>query len=435
VKITVVGTGYVGLVVGTCFAETGHNVHCVDIDAEKVARLSQGQLPIYEPGLEELVNRNIEEERLKFTTDIESAVKDSLCVYLCVGTPRKENGEADMSHTLAAAEQVARAMNGYRVIVIKSTCPLGTANQLQALIGGITKHPFDVVVNPEFLRQGAAVDDFMRPNHVVIGTDDVRVQEIMKELYAPFVRTGKPILVMDIRSAELLKYATNAMLATRISFMNELANICEAFGGDITHVQDGLAADSRFGTSYLFPGLGYGGSCLPKDVSALAHVARLKGLNCDILDAVGAVNERQKDRFVQRILDYYGGAIGEKRIAVWGASFKPKTDDLREGPSLKLIDALLAHNAEVAVYDPVAGPRVRERYGDAVTIAEKNYDALRDADGLAIVTEWNEFRRPDYARMGELMREKVIFDGRNVYTPDMMKEHGFRYFSIGRQPV
>jgi len=434
-KVTVVGTGYVGLVVGTCFAETGHIVRCIDIDEDKVANLNKGKLPIYEPGLEELVQRNVEEERLTFTTDLEGAVADCLCVYLCVGTPRKETGEADLSFTLAAAEQVANAMTGYRVIVNKSTCPLGTAKQLEELIGDITSHPFDIVVNPEFLRQGAAVDDFMRPDHVVIGSDDVRVQEIMKELYAPFVRTGKPILVMDIRSAELVKYATNAMLATRISFMNELANICEAFGGDVTHIREGLAADSRFGTSYLFPGLGYGGSCLPKDVSALAHIAKDKGLKCDILDAVGTVNERQKDLFVERILDFYGKDIGKKRIAIWGASFKPKTDDLRDGPALKLIDALIEKGSEIIVYDPVAGPRVRDRYGDAVTIAEKNYEALKDADGLAVVTEWNEFRRPDYAKMADLMREKVIFDGRNIYTPEMMKELGFRYFSIGRQAV
>ena len=431
-KITVIGTGYVGLVVGTGLAENGHDVTCVDIDAGKIERLTEGQLPLYEPGLEELVARNIEEERLTFSTDFEAAVSDCLLVFLCVGTPPDEHGDADTSAVLAAAERVGRAMTGYRIVVNKSTCPVGTTERIRDTIQDLTDHPFDVVTNPEFLKEGAAVDDFMRPDRIVIGCEDVRVEQIMRELYAPFLRTGKPFLTMDFRSAEMTKYAVNTMLAARVSMVNELAEICQAYGADVGKVREGLAADGRLGPAYLFPGLGFGGSCLPKDVVACARLARRAGLASDMLDAITTVNTRQPAAFVARVLDYYGPAIAEKRIAVWGASFKPRTDDIRNAPALTIIDALLAAQAEVVLYDPKAGPNVRALYGDRVAVVAKSYAALEGVDGLVIATEWNEFRRPDYGRMGDLMREKVIFDGRNLHTPDTLAEHGFKYFSIGR---
>ncbi|MBM3290864.1 MAG: UDP-glucose/GDP-mannose dehydrogenase family protein, partial [Candidatus Hydrogenedentes bacterium] len=317
----------------------------------------------------------------------------------------------------------------------KSTCPVGTTEAVRSALSSLTEHPFDVVVNPEFLRQGAAVDDFMRPDRIIVGCDDVRVAEIVRELYAPFLRTGKPLLTMSVRSAEMAKYAVNAMLATRISFMNEFAQLCEAYGADIAEVREGLAADSRIGASYLFPGIGYGGSCLPKDVRACAYLAAQRGLASPLLDAVHAVNESQRDQFVKRILDHYGDAISRKRIAVWGASFKPKTDDLRDGPALRAIDALLAAGASVVVHDPVADRSLRRHYGDRIEIAQKSYAAIEGADGLVICTEWNEFRRPDYERMASLMRERVIFDGRNLYTAKVLAQHGFRYVSIGRPAV
>ncbi|MCX5770638.1 MAG: UDP-glucose/GDP-mannose dehydrogenase family protein [Candidatus Hydrogenedentes bacterium] len=434
-KIVVIGTGYVGLVVGTGLTESGHFVTCVDRDAEKIRLLSEGKLTIYEPGLEELVVRNLEEERLRFTTDIESAIDDNLLVFICVGTPSLPNGAADVSEVLACAEQVARAMKGYHIVVIKSTCPVGTADKIREVMAGITTQPFDVVVNPEFMKEGAAVDDFMRPDRILIGCDDVRVLEIMKELYSPFLRTGKPLLTMSVRSAEMTKYAVNAMLGARISLMNELANICEACGADISEVREGLMADQRFGATYLFPGLGFGGSCLPKDMVACTQFAEEKNVVCDMLKAVAAVNDRQIDQFARRIIDYYGDAIGKKRIAMWGASFKPRTDDIRCSPALRVVDALLAKGATVAVYDPVSGPRVREQYGSRVEVAAKSYAVLENADGLVISTEWREFHHPDFERMASLMRERVIFDGRNLYTPRIMAGHGFKYFSIGRASV
>jgi UDPglucose 6-dehydrogenase len=434
-KITVVGTGYVGLVAGTAFAENGHNVICVDRDAARIDSLVEGRMPIYEPGLEELVIRNLEEERLKFTTDLDRAVADSSLLFLCVGTPCREDGQADVSEVMAAAEQAARAMTGYRVIVIKSTCPVGTTEAVRNRVRQLTSHPFDVVVNPEFLKEGAAVDDFMRPDRIVIGCDDVRVQEIMKELYAPFLRTGKPLLFMSVRSAEMTKYAVNTMLAARISVMNEVAAMCEAYGADIAEVREGVATDSRIGPAYLFAGLGFGGSCLPKDVIAAGQLARNEGVCADIFDAITAVNERQQTKFIERVLSYYGDAIAQKRLALWGATFKPRTDDIRSAPALRIIDALIEAGATVCIYDPVAGSKLRALYADRIIIAPKNYAALEGADGLIIATEWSEFRRPDYARMAELMRERVIFDGRNLYTPKLLAEQGFRYFSIGRQDV
>lgn len=434
-RITVIGSGYVGLVVGTCFAENGHFVTCVDTDADRIAALKAGQMPIYEPGLEELVARNIEEDRLTFTTDTAQGVRDCLLVFLCVGTPPGADGQADISHVIEAAEAAAKAMTGYRIFVNKSTCPVGTADVIRETVSRLTSHPFDVVVNPEFLKEGAAVDDFMRPDRVVVGCDDVRVQEIMKELYQPFLRTGKPFIAMSIRSAEMAKYAMNVMLAARISLMNELAGICGAYDADVTQVQEALMADGRIGASYLFPGLGFGGSCLPKDVKACSQLARLKGLGSDMLDAVDAVNEKQKHLFAQRIIDHFGDAICEKRVAIWGASFKPKTDDIREAPSLTVINALLDAGASVVVYDPVAQKSLQAHYGDRIDLVPKSYDAVKGADALVIVTEWREFHFPDFDRIGELMRERVVFDGRNLYKPKQLSEKGFRYISIGRPAV
>ncbi|HRK33349.1 MAG TPA: UDP-glucose/GDP-mannose dehydrogenase family protein [Candidatus Hydrogenedentes bacterium] len=434
-RVAVIGTGHVGLVVGTGLAETGHYVTCVDTNRELIAALNANALPFYEPGLEELVARNVEEERLRFTTDIESAISDVLLIFICVGTPAADSGEADTSAVFSALQSIGKAMTGYRIIVNKSTCPVGTTEAIRFALKSLTEHPFDVVVNPEFLRQGAAVDDFMRPDRIIVGCDDVRVGEIMKEMYAPFLRTGKPLLMMGVRSAEMAKYAVNAMLATRISFMNEFARLCEAYGADISEVREGLAADSRIGASYLFPGVGFGGSCLPKDLRACAHLAANRGIPSPLIEAVSAVNESQQTEFVNRILAFYGQDIAKKRIALWGASFKPKTDDLRGGPALRVIDALLAAGASVSVYDPVAEKTLKAQYGDKITIAPKNYAALEGADGLVICTEWNEFRRPDYERMANLLRERVIFDGRNLYTGKSLAQHGFRYFSIGRPAV
>ncbi|MCP4645024.1 MAG: UDP-glucose/GDP-mannose dehydrogenase family protein [bacterium] len=434
-KITIAGTGYVGLVVGTGLAENGHSVTCVDRDAEIIGQLREGELPIYEPGLEELVARNLEEERLRFTTDLAEGVADALLVFVCVGTPTNGDGAMDVSGVFEVVEEVAQAMTGYRIIVLKSTCPVGTTEKVRERMATLTDHPFDVVVNPEFLKEGAAVDDFMRPDRVVVGCDDVRVEEIMKELYAPFLRTGKPFILTSIRSAELSKFAVNAMLASRISLMNELAGICRAVGADIGEVSHSLASDERIGSSFLFPGIGFGGSCLPKDVISVAQMAREAGVDSDMLDAITAVNERQQRQFAERILEFYGDAIAEKHIALWGATFKPRTDDLRGAPALKVLDALLAAGASVSVYDPVAGPKLTALYGDRITVVPKCYTALDGADGLAIATEWNEFRRPDYDRMAELMREKVIFDGRNLYTPKVLARSGFRYFSVGRPTV
>ena len=434
-RVTIVGTGYQGLVVGTCLAENGHQVTCVDRDAERIEGLKEGRIPIHEPGLEELVARNIEEERLSFTTDLEDAVADCLMIFLCVGTPTTEDGKADIRPVLDAVAQIGDVMPEYRIIVNKSTCPPGTADEMKRILSEHTKQTFDIVVNPDFLKEGSAIDDFMRPDRVVIGCDDVRVREIMKELYSPFLRTGKPFLAMNRRSAEMTKYATNVMLAARISLMNQLADICSAYEADIAEVREGLASDYRIGPTFLFPGLGFGGLGLPKDLMTCIKLAHDKQLDSDLIEAIHQVNQRRREQFLERILTYYGDAIGSKRLAVWGASFKPRTDDLRGAPSLYLIDGLRAAGAAVVAYDPVAAAKLKKRYGDSITIVSKYYAALEDADGLVIVTEWNEFRRPDYDRMGRLMREKVIFDGRNLYTPSVMKDKGFRYFSIGRPSV
>ena len=434
-KLAVVGTGYVGLVAGACLAENGNEVICVDKDASKVKTLKRGQIPIYEPGLEELVRRNRNEKRLTFTTALGKAVRNSQIVFIAVGTPTGEDGSADLQHVLAVAQDAAREMNGYKVIVNKSTVPVGTAAKVREVVRRETTHPFSVVSNPEFLKQGAAIEDFMKPDRVVIGAEDPRAAELMKELYAPFTRTGAPIMLMDCASAELCKYAANAMLATRISFMNEVANVCEAVGADVDQVRRAVAADRRIGPSFLFPGVGYGGSCFPKDVKALLRFAAAEQYRFRILEAVETVNEAQKLRLLRKLEQHFGGpaALKGKRIAVWGLAFKPRTDDMREAPSAALIQGLLTAGATVTAYDPEAIKVARGIFGSKVTYAENSYAALTGADALVIVTEWNEFREPDFARIKKLLRNPVIFDGRNIYNPEQMRAHGFTYASIGRR--
>jgi UDPglucose 6-dehydrogenase len=430
-KIAVVGSGYVGLVAGACLAENGNEVVCVDKDPAKIRALQRGKVPIYEPGLEELVRRNRSEKRLVFTTALDRGVRASQIVFIAVGTPTGEDGSADLQHVLGVARDTARAMNGYKVIVNKSTVPVGTAAKVREVIRRETTHPFSVVSNPEFLKQGAAIDDFMKPDRVVIGAEDPRGAELMKELYAPFTRTGAPIMMMDCASAELSKYAANAMLATRISFMNEVANVCEATGADVDQVRRAVAADRRIGSSFLFPGVGYGGSCFPKDVKAMVRFAAEKEYKFAILEAVEAVNERQKLRLLTKMQAHLGTMKG-KCIAVWGLAFKPRTDDMREAPSVPLIQGILTAGASVQAYDPEAMTVARGIFGSKVTLAENSYAALKGADALAIVTEWNEFREPDFERMKKLLNSPVIFDGRNLYNPEHMRAHGFTYLSIGR---
>jgi UDPglucose 6-dehydrogenase len=430
-KIAVIGTGYVGLVAGACFAESGNDVICVDKDASKVRTLEDGKMPIYEPGLEEIVRRNRQEGRLSFTTSLPDAVRESDIIFIAVGTPQGEDGSADLTHVLGVAREVARSMNGYKVIVDKSTVPVGTSRKVREVVGAETTHPFSIVSNPEFLKQGAAIDDFMKPDRVVIGAEDQRARDIMLELYSPFTRTGAPIMVMDCASAELAKYAANAMLATRISFMNEVANVCELVGADVDHVRKAIGSDRRIGTSFLFPGVGYGGSCFPKDVKAMIRFAHDKQYDFKILDAVEDVNQSQKTRLFAKMARHFGDLKG-RTVAVWGLAFKPKTDDMREAPAIPLVESLLSAGVTVQAYDPEAAKVARGLFGDRITYTNTNYDALKDADCLAIVTEWNEFRRPDFARMKSLMREPIVFDGRNLFTPEQMKQNGFVYYSIGR---
>jgi UDPglucose 6-dehydrogenase len=430
-KIAIIGSGYVGLVAGACFAENGNDVVCVDKDPAKIRVLQRGKIPIYEPGLEELVRRNKAEKRLTFTTALARGVRQSQIIFIAVGTPTGEDGSADLQHVLSVARELARAMNGYKVVVNKSTVPVGTVVKVREVIRRETTHPFSVVSNPEFLKQGAAIDDFMKPDRVVIGAEDPRASELMKELYSPFTRTGAPIMMMDCASAELCKYAANAMLATRISFMNEVANVCEAVGANVDQVRHAVASDRRIGPSFLFPGVGYGGSCFPKDVKAMVRFAEDKSYDFQILRAVDSVNEAQKRRLVTKMEAHFGSLKG-KRIAIWGLAFKPKTDDMREAPAVPLIQGLLSAGASIHAYDPEAMPVARKIFGSKIHYAESGYSALTGADALAIITEWHEFREPDYARMRKLMRSPVIFDGRNIYNPDSMRSQGFQYFSMGR---
>jgi len=432
-KIAVVGTGYVGLVLGACLAENGNNVACVDKDEAKVRMLEDGRMPIYEPGLEELVRRNDREERLTFTTDLASAVRASQIVFIAVGTPQGEDGSADLRHVIDVARDIGRAINKYTVIVDKSTVPVGTATKVRQAVARETKQAFSVVSNPEFLKQGAAVEDSMKPDRVVVGIEpgDERAAAVMRELWAPFTRTGAPIMMMDTASAELCKYAANAILATRISFMNEVANVCELVGADVDQVRKAMGADRRIGASFLFPGVGYGGSCFPKDVKALAKSAQDHGYDFKILKSVEAVNEAQKERLVAKMEVHFKQLKG-KTIALWGLAFKPRTDDMREAPAIPIIERLLAGGAAVRAYDPAAVTVARRLFDGRIALRERSYDALAGADALAIVTEWNEFREPDFEKMRSLLKSPVVFDGRNIYSPEHMRALGFTYFSIGR---
>jgi UDPglucose 6-dehydrogenase len=419
------------LVAGACLAENGNEVICVDNDPAKVKTLQKGKIPIYEPGLEELVRRNRAEKRLTFTTDLARGSRASQIIFIAVGTPTDEDGSADLQHVLGVARDLGRAMNGYKVVVNKSTVPVGTAERVRKTIAAETKHPFSVVSNPEFLKQGAAIDDFMKPDRVVIGAEDARAADLMRELYSPFTRTGAPIMLMDCASAELCKYAANAMLATRISFMNEIANVCDAMGADVDQVRRAVAADKRIGPAFLFPGVGYGGSCFPKDVKAMVRFAATRDYDFQILRSVESVNERQKLRLLAK-LQQHVGSLKKKRIAVWGLAFKPRTDDMREAPAVPLIKGLLETGATVQAYDPEAMKVARGIFGTKITYAPTSYAALNGADALLIVTEWNEFREPDFGRMRKLMRNPLIFDGRNIYNPAQIRAHGFQYHSMGR---
>ncbi|MFN0207352.1 MAG: UDP-glucose dehydrogenase family protein [Planctomycetota bacterium] len=430
-RIAVVGTGYVGLVVGTCFADNGNDVICVDVDPSKIEKLQKGISPIYEPGLEELLKRNLEEGRLKFTTNTDEAVKQSKIIFIAVGTPPGEDGSADLKYVLGAARGIGKAMDGFRVIVDKSTVPVGTSRKVAAAIKEVTEHPFAVVSNPEFLKEGDALDDFLKPDRVVIGTDDPAVAELMRELYAPFLRTGKPLIIMDPESAELTKYAANAMLATRISFMNEIAAICEKVGADVTKVREGIATDSRIGASFLFAGLGYGGSCFPKDVQAIVKTAQEHGYDFKIVKSVEDVNQAQRERMVDKIKSHFNGDVRGKTVAVWGLAFKPNTDDMREAPSVTIIEELLKGGAKVRATDPESIPVAKTIFKDSVDFYHKPYETLPGADALVVVTEWNEFRRPDFEKMRTLMKSPVIFDGRNIYTPGVLERVGFKYYGIG----
>lgn len=437
-KIAMIGTGYVGLVTGTCFAESGNDVVCVDTDNKKIEGLKNGVIPIFEPGLDGLVKRNVTEERLTFTTDLEEAVKKSLLLFIAVGTPPGEDGSADLQHVLKVAKDIGSCMTEYRIVVDKSTVPVGTGERVRAAIKAELDRrgeniPFDVVSNPEFLKEGNAIDDFMKPDRVVIGCDDVRTGEIMKELYSPFVRTGKPILVMDLASAEMTKYAANAMLATKISFMNDIANLCERLGVDVAQVRQGIGSDDRIGYSFIFPGAGYGGSCFPKDVQALVKTGAQNGYKLEILEAVEAVNARQKKVLFSKLQRRFGNDMSGKTIAVWGLAFKPNTDDMREAPAIVLIEELLAAGAKVKAYDPEATKEARKVFADKIEYGKKSYDVLDGADALVIVTEWNEFRRPDLDKIKTLLKNPIIIDGRNIFEPKKMAQLGFDYEGIGRK--
>jgi UDPglucose 6-dehydrogenase len=441
-NIAVVGTGYVGLVSGTCLAETGNNVICVDIDAKKVAKMQAGEIPIYEPGLEVLFHRNIKEGRLHFTTNLEEAIKDVTLIFLALPTPPGEGGAADLKYVLGVADHLGKIMKDYKVIINKSTVPVGTAERTAAAIAKHATVEFDVVSNPEFLREGVAVDDFMKPDRVVVGTRSERARKLMEELYRPFVRQGNPIIFMDERSSEMTKYAANSYLAVRISFMNELANLCEKTGADVETVRQGMGSDNRIGKRFLFPGIGYGGSCFPKDVQALAMTAEENNYDFKILKAVMNVNEIQKHVLVEKIINHYGNDLTGKKIALWGLAFKPNTDDIREAPALYIIEDLLNAGADIVAYDPEGMPNVQQHFSDLpadkkarLHFVDGYYKAVEGADFLAILTEWTEFRTPDFAKVKASLKEPVIFDGRNLYDLEVVKEAGFYYNSIGRKTI
>ncbi len=434
-KIAVIGTGYVGLVTGTCFAETGNTVTCVDIDQEKIKKLQQGVITIYEPGLEQLFDRNVKQQRLFFTTNLEEGIQGAKIIFLALPTPPGEDGSADLKYILKVAEDLGPLLKEYTVLVDKSTVPVGTTEKVKSKIAANAKVDFDVVSNPEFLREGVAVEDFMKPDRVVIGTNSAQAQKVMESLYAPFVRQGNPIIFMDDKSAELTKYAANAFLATKITFMNEIANLCELLGADVDSVRKGVGTDSRIGKRFLFPGIGYGGSCFPKDVQALAKSSIDAKYDFKILNAVMDVNEKQKVRLIPHIKKYFNGNLKGKTIAIWGLAFKPHTDDIREAPALYNIDTLLKEGAIVKVHDPEGMGNVKKLVGDKVSYCETPYDAAQGADAILIATEWPEFRTPDFDRLSSILKNKVIFDGRNLYDLTVMRELGYSYYSIGREVV
>lgn len=434
-KIAVVGTGYVGLVTGTCFAETGNTVTCIDIDQEKVKKLQSGKITIYEPGLEQLFERNIKQDRLMFTTSLKEGIQDAKVIFLALPTPPGEDGSADLKYILKVADDLGPILSDYTVIVDKSTVPVGTADKVRERIAKNAKVDFDVVSNPEFLREGVAVEDFMKPERVVIGTTSVRAHKLMETLYAPFVRQGNPLVFMDERSAELTKYAANSFLATKITFMNEIANLCELLGADVDAVRKGMGTDSRIGKRFLFPGIGYGGSCFPKDVQALAKSAKDTAYDFKILKAVMEVNTYQKTKLIPKIKEFFGGNLKGKTIALWGLAFKPHTDDIREAPALYNIEALLQEGVNIRAHDPEGMENVKRIVGDKIKYFDNPYEAAEGADAIFIATEWPEFRTPDFEKLNGILKSKVIFDGRNVYELDVMKEQGYIYFSIGRETV
>jgi UDPglucose 6-dehydrogenase len=432
-NIAVIGTGYVGLVVGSCFAESGNDVVCVDNNAEKVEKLRAGVIPIYEPGLPELVERNVREERLNFSTDLSDAVRRSLVIFLAVGTPTTPSGAADLTAVFDVARAIGKAMDRYKVIVTKSTVPVGHSRKNPRNHQEGNKYPFDVVSNPEFLKQGAAVEDFMKPDRIIVGADDPRPAEILRDLYAPFVRTGNPVMIVDIQTAEIVKYAANAFLASRISFMNEIANLCDAVGADVEMVRKGLASDSRIGPAFLFAGVGYGGSCFPKDTLALIETGREHKYDMKILQAVHDVNVNQPRRFVEKVVQHFGGDVKGKRFAVWGLAFKPRTNDMRDAPVVPIVNELVERGASIAAYDPEAMEEARRILGSRIQLCSTNYACLEGADALLLITEWQAFRNPNFERMKGMMRQPVIFDGRNIYDPENLHELGFTYYGVGKR--
>jgi UDPglucose 6-dehydrogenase len=434
-RITVIGTGYVGLVTGVCLADNGNDVIGYDIDAGKIEALQAGELPIYEPGLSDLLNANVMSGRIRFTARTDEAIRHGQVIFLTVGTPSAADGSADLTAVEGLVRQIAAAGDGPRILVIKSTVPVGTCDRLQNMVDELSPYPIPVVSNPEFLKEGSALDDFLRPDRVIIGAQDHEAAEVIRRLYLPFVRNAKPILIMSRRAAEMSKYAANAFLAARISFINEIANLCEGLDVDINEVRAGIGSDSRIGHHFLYPGPGYGGSCFPKDVQALAHVARRSGVQPDLLEAIHRVNQRQQARLFEKIAQRFGTSLAGRRFAVWGVTFKAKTDDIRESAALRLIDALLAANAQVVAHDPQGLANLRRHYGERVRCEADGYAALQGADALAIVTEWNQFRSPDFARMKGLMEARIIFDGRNLYDLHQMESEGFEYHSIGRRSI
>ena len=431
-KVCVVGTGYVGLVAGTCLAEMGNDVICVDNDKKKLEQLWKGIVPIYEPGLEELIKVNVSEGRLKFSDDLKSAVEKSLICFIAVGTPQGEDGSADLKYVFEVAQSIGKALNGYKVIVDKSTVPVGTAEKVTEIISKNTSHEFDVVSNPEFLKQGAAVDDFLKPDRVVIGSNSQRATEIMQELYSPFLRTGNPVIIMDVKSAEMTKYAANSFLAVKISYANEIANICEKVGADAEMVRIGMCSDKRIGSHFLFAGLGYGGSCFPKDVKAMIKTAKDSGCSYELLESADRINKQQRKIFIEKVKKHFKNDLKNRVFAIWGLAFKPKTNDMREAPSITIINALLDAGAKIQAYDPKAMELAYSIFGDKISYAKNSYSALENADALLLLTEWNEFRRPDFDKIKQYLKQPVIFDGRNQYNPKRLAERGFEYICIGK---